>query len=290
MAQASESFAKMVDGYPKTQAAEAMAGLILMRADAAVEAKKYDKLVADMAAPWMKAEFLDVSEGTLRTFAEETIPAQLLAAAAEVGKRDKKAARKLLEHAAALVKPVELRAKVTSALWGLTSSGEWLQIPFDDSIKIAQGTMENGRINGEDPTREANTARMTMITVTTIPLAEISGIKGRVTLGTSESAGLRWLENSNAQSGISLLVTLAPRRAVHTQFFEKKSPENLATLPLGDKSEYELSIEVSDGKVRSAVDGKNVYNGAVLKKPCDGIWLVVNDGKAALLSLHLRKK
>lgn len=289
LAQAVDSFLKMPDGLPKTQAADAIAGLVLQRVDAAVEGKRFDKAFADLTAPWMKPEFLEASEGALKTCSQVTYPTLLFATATDLGKRDKKGARKLLEQAAKLAKEPDLRRKITTALWGTLASGEWMPVELE-SIEISQGKFEEGRIVGEDPNREINISFPVIFKALPVPFAEITGVKGTVSLGTSDYVAFRWTCNGNLD-GTAIGVRHTPRIAQHSDY-AGRTPSNRAQIPIPkkDKDEHEICLEVSNGRVRSSIDGKEIYTGSADKSPCDGLWFVVDEGKAMLLSFHVRKK
>jgi hypothetical protein len=151
-----------------------------------------------------------------------------------------------------------------------------------------QGQMENGRVVAEDAMGPGS--QPVFFTSFPVPMAEITGVKARVAPGDTKSTEIRWITDGRLQVGHAIGVDSNPPSAVHCYFGPSGPAVPKATKRIEKKSEYELLIEVSNAKIRSAVDGQEVFSGPAERKPLDAFWFVVNDGKGELLGLQVRKK
>lgn len=284
-----ETLLKIKDAPSQARAAGAMTGLVLQSLDAALLERKFDKVAADLTGVWLKQPLVaSAADGALREFADRTFPSVLLVHAEEQGKKDKKAARKLLDQANAFAKPADLRSKVLSALWSALASGEWLTIRIDETIQVAQGKMEDNRVVAEDA--DGPGSQPVFFTSFPVPMGEIVGVKARVAPGTTKSTEIRWITDGRLQVGHAIGVDSNPPSAVHCYFGSTGPAVPKATKRIEKKAEYELLIEVTGAKIRSAVDGQEIFSGPAERKPLDAFWFVVNDGKGELLGLQVRKK
>ncbi len=276
------------EGDDRDRALAAMAGWVLQEIDRTLAAGPTLKAAEEFGTTWAKQpELVAAADGAIRKYIDTVLAPKLVDEADAILEKDRKGARKHLEVAASMCKAEEIAQKISERRWAVLDKNEWMRIPLE-SLSAMGGKLEGSKIAWED--EEKGMERAATLQVGSLPVSweEISGVRAKIKPGNCTHVDLR-LGVGDPAINHSMTYQAAEPLIFHVKF-EERGKEGKTSPPkkITKKADYEFKAERAGNRWKFFIDMTelNTADGG----DAVSIVFVVNDGKAELLSLELRKK
>lgn len=285
---------RIADAGQRSDTLDALAGWVLQTVDRELADNRLERLGGMLKElKERQPALMRAAGGALDRCGKEVVAPRLAAAGDEVALRDKKVARRLYEAAGALEPPVKLRRELVGKTWKLATSGEWFRIPLDDSLPLKGAEIKDGAIVWEDPAQGVIEYTAMDFPEFPVPVAEVTGarIAARIDPAATRALVFWWYIDAAQELGHGVLVSPWQGAMAYKKYLMRGGkPELLGAAFLKKKNEYQLRFELSGGKLKLFVDEAEVYSVSETTGPLQSLSIALDEGRAEIRSLEVRKR
>jgi len=285
---------RIADAAQRSAALDALAGWVLQAIDRDLAETRLERLGGMLRElKERQPALMRAARGALARCATEVVAPRLSAAGDEAALLDKKVARRLYELAMSLEPPAPVRRALVGKVWKLTPSGEWFRIPLDDSLPLKGAEIKDGAIVWEDHSQ--GVIEYTAMDFPDFPVtpADVAGARIGLHIDPAKTRAVVfwWYVDAAQELGHGVLVSPWQGAMAYKKYLMRGGkPELLGGAFLKKQSDYQLRFELSGGKLKLFVDEAEVYAVTEVTGPLQSLSIALDEGRAEVRMLEVRKK